>query len=599
LFAKNYHNSIRSSSMRRLMTFGTVLLLAGLTSGLSADEKDVSLDQLIQTVKNGEQADVIVAIDEIASFGPDGAPAVPALIQALSGNVEDVVWRAARTLGAIAPNDADAIAALVSVLESESPKSRAYAAFALGRIGEPAQSAAPALIKLAVDEDLYVRRAVRDALRLIKAPREQTLPLMVATLESADPAQVTAALQTFAELGEEALPTLSEALKHPKACYWACLVLADMGPAAKPTVPLIMDVLDHEHAECRMQALVTLGKIGPGAAAAVPKIIDLLKNDEFGAVKAAAAFALVSIGAKSDDVIAALLEARGSDDELTRVVAAWSLIELRREDEANVKESIDIILEGLKSEQQQIRAMAARALIEGEAPDELVIPAFLEALKNADDETVFQVVEGLASFGARAVPRVAGALQNDQLRHLAVEVLRRVDPEAAKAAIPDMIKALETDDPVFKYEVQFLLGTLGPAAAPAVDSLVKSLSDEDEKVRRSACFSLGKIGPAAKSAVDDLVNMFRTSTEQYDKIASIWALLNIRPDSQMLREFATPILIPGLDHKMDVVRMEVAATLGNIGPLASKALPKLNELLQDESPHVREAAAEAIKKIQP
>ena len=78
--------------------------------------------------------------------------------------------------------------------------------------------------------------------------------------------------EKLAEKGETAVPLLCELLKHDAACYWACLVLADIGPNAKDAVPVLQELLKHKHPEVRIQALVALGKIGPAVKSAAPAV---------------------------------------------------------------------------------------------------------------------------------------------------------------------------------------------------------------------------------------------------------------------------------------------------------------------------------------
>jgi HEAT repeats len=60
---------------------------------------------------------------------------------------------------------------------------------------------------------------------------------------------------------------------------------------------------------------------------------------------------------------------------------------------------------------------------------------------------------------------------------------------------------------------------------------------------------------------------------------------------------AVPLLERSLADKNAEVRCAAAWALGNIGPDARHAVPGLRGLLEDEDWYVREAAAEALKKI--
>ena len=55
---------------------------------------------------------------------------------------------------------------------------------------------------------------------------------------------------------------------------------------------------------------------------------------------------------------------------------------------------------------------------------------------------------------------------------------------------------------------------------------------------------------------------------------------------------------PAAIHAVEAVRSSAAGALGKIGPLAKEAVPALKKALEDDDAGVREAAAEALRKIQ-
>jgi len=218
-------------------------------------------------------------------------------------------------------------------------------------------------------------------------------------------------------------------------------------------------------------------------------------------------------------------------------------------------------------------------------------------LENAPPEAAEELIEALAGQGAVAAPRIASRLTNEKLRMLAARVLLRMGPDAV-AAVPQLVESLDTDDPKFKAEVQFVLGTIGPEAAAAVPTLVASLSDENLEVRRSAIFALGRMGPAAAEAAPAL-RKFGRADDQFHRLGAVWALVQIETGNTELRRRAIPLFVRALgDDRFEIRRIEVARVLGLIGPLAKPAVPALQKALQDPSPRVRRAAEEALKRIQ-
>jgi len=95
-----------------------------------------------------------------------GAPAVPALIQALGDSYSDVRRAACEALGRI--GDPRAIPALIQALGDWNEGVRRAACWALGKIGDP--QAIPALIQALGDGWDVVRRAAAEALVTIGTP---------------------------------------------------------------------------------------------------------------------------------------------------------------------------------------------------------------------------------------------------------------------------------------------------------------------------------------------------------------------------------------------------------------------------------------------
>ncbi len=591
---------MRSFAFRLSAAF-CVLLAA---SAASADQVDDLIKQLGDDVLATEAAAADTLVDKqgnfgsIAGLGPAAAKAVPALANELGDESEDVRWRVARALGAIGPAAEAAVPALTKALDDESAKVRAYSAYALGQIGKPASAAGPKLISMVTDEDPLVRRAALRALRIIRLPSEQAIPLMAQVLQDADPRVVVHALNSMAELGEEGVPVLTLALDHPQAKYWACLVLAEIGPAAKSAAPKLVELLKDPEEEVRMQAAIALGEIGPEAApvAAEPLIV-ALQEDKAGGVRYGSAFALGKMkAAKADE---ALRAAAAGDDAFLQLTSVWALMEINPNDESLAEKSVELIIAGLKSEDNPaLQHAAAHLVAESKVSNEKVAEHMIAALNGMSPEAVASAINALAAQGKNVVPRLLGGLKNEQLRPYALRVLMKIGPDAEGAA-PALVELLDTEDPALKSQLQFALGRIGgPAAAPAVPKLVSSLESENVDVVRSALFALGKIGPEAADALPVLRQRLLDPEEPF-KIGVVWAILRIRPEDQRIHTMAVPLLIRALDNEMEVVRYEAAVALGDIGGPAVNALPKLREVAEkDLSEAVRSAAGEAVTKIE-
>jgi HEAT repeat protein len=565
-------------------------------------EQPPTVEELIAVVSGDDADAALAAIDELGGMGPSAATATAALSAALKHENADIRRGAAKALGGIGEGAKAAVETLTEALGDDVPAVRAYAAFALGRIGKPAESAATKLVECAFDSDELVRRAALRAIRSINPPAEVTEPLVMKILEEGDPSVIMPALHTLAEDGVKAVPRLRERLKHERAAYWACVVLAAIGPEAKDAVPELVEVLGNQDPDTRMQALLALGEIGPDAKAAVPAILKSLQTDEFDDVRNAAAFALGRIGQQSDEINAALVAAAKSGKPFLRLVSLWAIARINPQHLRAVQYAADVIVDALKSDDKHLRQAAAQALSEFGDHPLIVGPALIAALENADPQVVANAINALAQFGDKLLPRLEARLQDKGLRHYALRVLGRMGPKAAPA-VPSLIAALgadaETDDDkTFQREVAYTLAAIGPAAKEAIPALIEMLASDNHEIVQAACFVLGKIGPDAKDAVPTITELL-DEQDAASGVVFVWALLKISPEDQEIKDKAVPLLIKGLTAEFDLARAEAAAALGEIGPSAASAVEPLKQLLNDPVPQVQAAATAALKKIQP
>lgn len=582
----------------RQITITAVAFFTLASGSLSAQESN--LKKLVKDIGSDDPKVCMHAVDSLGELGADAAGAVPDLVKALHHEDREVCWHICRTLGAIGDKANAAVPELTKLLKDENPKVRGYAAFALGRIGKAALPAADALIANAFDKEPLVRRATLRALRAIDPPQEKTLPLVIKILEQGDMSVIIPALHSLAAEGKDAVPRLRNALKHEKAQYWACVVLADIGPDAAPAVGEIRDVLKSKDPDTRLQALVALGDIGKASRPALPAILEVAGSDKFEHVRYAAIYALGKIG--TSDTVDAKLEAwMKSDDPFLRVVSAWALGRNNLDDKAVVGRAVKLIVESFKSDDVDVRRAAARAMVEFDADPQLVGPLLVQALNDEDDTVVANAIAALAAFGPKALDHIDNALANKGLRHYALLLVARLGAEAA-SAVPAIVTALEKatdseEDIEFTREAHFALSQIGPAGKSAIPQLMKALGSEHDEVSASASYALGKMGPAAVGAIPALQRA--TSNESLVvRAASVFALWQIQPGNRTRRITARALLLKALDEERPLVRAGAATMLGELGSKDSAVTNKLAKLRdEDEETLVRQAATEALKKL--
>ena len=492
-------------------------------------------------------------------------------------------------------NTPETVASLTASLADPSAEVRARAAQKLGTMGELAKPAAAELTSLLKDEDPTVRRQAVSALGAIQPGPEVMLPLFAKLLQDSDPGVQLRVLNAVAETGEAAVPGLIKALDNDEVSYWACIVLRDIGPAAKDAVPALTEKLKDPREEIRMQAVLALGAIGEAAASAVPQIAAALEDEH---VAPAATFVLGELGTIPADAEPTIRANTKSERPGLRAVSYWALARVNLDDMELRREAVVELVARLKDENPQVRQVAARALAALPPAPELVIPIWEEAMKDADAKTVYHALDALATLGEPAVPRMVGLLEtHDQLRVEVTYVLGQMGPAAAPAT-DALAKLVADEDLQLATEAALALGKIGPAAKDAVPALIAALEAEGEKNAHAIILALGKIGPGA-AAAEPMVLKAMESEDKALAVIAAGTFMDIQSTaSPEAAAKAVPVLVAGLGDPLPETRIAAADGLAALGALASEAVPALKKASGDSVEAVREAATDALKAIQ-
>jgi HEAT repeat protein len=278
------------------------------------------------------------------------------------------------------------------------------------------------------------------------------------------------------------------------------------------------------------------------------------------------------------------------------MVASWSLAKLNPDSEQDLSTAIQLLTQGLGSDDALIRSAAVNGLLELEAPAELVAPALLKIANDPDPDVRVNVLEALASQGEKAVPRAIAALQKPELRELAVRVLTRLGPKCADAVQP-LIELLPDAEPDLRADIHLALAAIGPAAAPATETLVAGLASDEPRIRHTAMRALNNIGPGAAAAQEALLGLL-DDQKSVDAAVAAWALTAIAAEDAQVVARVLPVLQQRLQSPDAEVRGRSIDALAALGPAAREALPQLMKTAQhDDRAAVRAAALAAVKQI--
>lgn len=557
------------------------------------------------------------AIDAIADLGQNARPALDELVKYCGHEEIRTRWHAARAIGMIGEDALSAMPVLVGLLGDRDPITATQAAAAIGLIRADDDRAADklpadadaaydgakrALVGATVHPDARVRRAALRAIGILKPPVDVLGPLFAKQLADADPSVVLPAIRSLADIGGPAVPLLVDALKEPKSRYWAAIALAEIGPAAAPAVEVLTEQLASADVHECVQAMIALGAIGKEAAPAVDDLVRELDSREPGR-RLGAAFALGRIGDPAGDEPLARIAAAAGGEPFMESIALWARAKINRSDEPLRDKAVLALVRGLGSEVPGIRSGSVSALSDiaprlDDAAAAKVAERFAELLADPNDEARMQAATALVRMGKRGVGPLVAAIDDEKRRLLALELLAAIGVDA-EPALDKLAGLLADTDPALSGDAAMVVAAIGQPAARTVPALRAMLEGPagEERRRYAAAYALGRIGAAAEPATGALREL-ATSKDQMLATVATWALLKIGPADAADAEAAVPLLRRALRSDVEMVRLEAAAALGELGPAAATAIPILELVSEDDASRVvRAAAAEALPKI--
>ena len=512
----------------------------------------------------------------------------------------------------------------IGLLESDYPHVRLSAARALGEIGSEAKAAVPGLIRLLEERDEFIRSAAASSLGNIGPEAASAIPAMVKALKASDYFHQGIITPAIAGVGPASIPALIDLLKTTPGLRWEVInVLSQKGPEAKAAVPCLTELLSDKEAKVREEAAFALckltgrrdtieiiiqclndpddfarinavdhlGHIGADVAVvAIPALVRAL-NDESDAVRNRAAEALGRISSGAENSVPDLLRASGTvrlgmfRDSVVKAITGIG------------QDATPMLLNGLKDRDGYVRRTAAEALgVLGPGKTLAAIPGLTEMTDEMDAENRLTAAMALWRIhrDERSVPIIVQALRNDNfiVRSFALQCLYKIGPDA-KFAVPALIDMLKDGNQFLRSDAAKTLGKIGPdAAGAAVPALKSALRDQDLRTRVASALALWQIA-RDQTVVSTLMKELQHSEDRM-RWTILTALGEIGPEAQS----AVPRLIEVLRNDPDN-QYKVVVTLAKIGPAAKAALPALIEAFNDEAALHRKEIAAAIKAIEP
>ncbi len=427
---------------------------------------------------------------------------------------------------------------LVRLLRSPDPEIRRQLAETLGSFASPLT--VKPLMELAKDPNPSVRGAALKAMgqkgdRDAPPYLQEVLPYLTDGLRDPDGTVRRGAVQGLVSLGPWALQALARVQKEgaPVARQEAQRALRYICEAFRRDLRESTDRLVRRD----MARYLSQLRYQP----AISDLLEKLQEDPDPEVKAACAYALGNLRARSALSSLSEILRNTREETATRIAAAVAMGQMGRE------EGIGFLIKQLNSSEEKVRASAVDALrTVGRAAERLLI----RAAENRDTLVRWGAVAALGTIGG---PR----------------------------ALPVLRQAVEDPNPSVRAAAVAALGDLGLKEAET--DLISALSDKDRYVRAHADRALEKIGRASAAYLIEALD----SAPDPARILRLLGRLKAKEAADRCRRF--------LSDKRSAVRSAAAFALGEFRDLASA--DSLLSLLSDKSASVRRAAALALAKI--
>lgn len=389
------------------------------------------------------------------------------------------------------------------------------------------------------DSDTNVRAVCALALGILK-DRESIDLIISATRRSADPLDVTIALEALSKIG-------------------------DISGA-----PFAIDQLDSAEEVIRLKAVATLESMHAGDRYGEAILLKAKRNSDPGKEKTyAMALGKLNI-AIAEEYLINLAKRRYSSPSLGAIYLALGRI--------RSEAAVELLVKALSMEEKKSRENAKIALISISSPDSA--PFLWGLLKHHDSEVRFSASEVLALVDHPHTDRVLSQLLEFPLAAGAAS--QALGKRKVVSSVEKIAQKLNRQEQPERYVLAVSLGEIGDLRA--VSTLISVLNESSGDARIGAARGLGML--KAERAIPDL-----------EKAAKSNDFLLVKAAIEALTEMANPAGAEFFESLiMNRVPIAFLAWDGLVFMQTDQADGVLYRLLEEKDPDIRSAAANAISK---
>lgn len=466
--------------------------------GAAGDSSDHVLKALMKTVGDDEPSNRLVAVESLRRLVQDSTELVPLAMKLLEQEDQLLASRAVQTLVARGEN---AIPFLIEALKNE--MAAYWACLAIEEMGPTAAAALPQVrevLRETQDEDVRIQGLLALAnigpTGIVAQP--EVLAALAPSQSSSTKTAAAFAAGSLSMIGTRQALLVNSRSDDPMVTMMSIWALAKLFPDNEQgqilAVNKILAALQDESPALRVLAAKALQQLESDPEIVAPRLAALLRErDPVVSYNLAEAFAAIgpsavapAVGSLSNPELRSLalrtIEILGP----AAVEAVPRLLALMEEDDTDLREQVQMTIGSIGPE----ASAATGPLVQSLGDDDIRIRvSALIALGN-----IATGATAAKDALIRHVQRDKTALESVAAAW-ALSQLAAADQQAAIAAVPVLVSALDAEDGEIRREAIQALAAFGPSARPALEPLAKIAGSDkiDAEERKAAVAALEQI----------------------------------------------------------------------------------------------------------
>ena len=550
-----------------------------------------------------------------------GQPAVPSLIEALTGGISDDARVQLEFLAS-----PETVRLLVQALKHENSGIRTGAISALlgiathresrPRLIEPLRQGLPAITEALHDGNPEVVHCADMIVNELGPSFDPTMPIPLDRLNDDDTSSRNRAVQRLGYLrsrAKEVVPLLEAKLRDPDHSVRraAAMSLSRLDPAHPSIIPVVLEGVTSQKYAPIQWSFERLDLIVPKV---LPAMLEVLKT---GRPEVRASIAECMGWGEADTVLPVLLELQEDDSPEVRRQAVGSLLYF------DASRVVMHVIRALGDGDREVRYKARQVLIQPPLAAKAV-PYLIEALNSGSPSVRVSAALAVDDMGQEATKALPALRQNldhaePRVRLAAALVVARIQPDE-DGTVPVTGEGRRYSGFELSEEAIDILLQLGSNFKVIVPKLSNGLIAASSRARSAGLLML--LGRLATPALPRLLALLRDralcgSGPRYrvqQTLANIGReavqpLMSLLEDDAVLvrtrairtlglmgarARLAVPALITRAENGTLAERVLTAQTLGRIGPAAAAAVPALRSLLRDRDRAVLRETIDAL-----